>query len=68
MPATNRILVVVPMAPGDQPIRMATYAAVAQLQWPQPLDVLWLRDDQPDKPHVALCPGRIPCCGYMYRQ
>lgn len=51
MPGTDRILVVVPMAPGHNPVRMQTYGTVTQLQWPTPLDVLWLRDDQPAKPH-----------------
>ncbi len=53
MPLIDRMLVVVPMAPGVKPVRMATYASVAHLQWPGSLDVVWLRDDQPTKPHNA---------------
>lgn len=51
MPGTDRILVVVPMAPGASPVRMQTYSTVAQLRWHGPLDIVWLRDDQPIKPH-----------------
>lgn len=47
------ILIVCPMAIGASRIHPLTWQSIQDIAWDRPLDLLFLRDDAPDTPHLS---------------
>ncbi len=50
---TLSILLVCPLAVGEKRLHDLTWQSIQGLAWDQPLDILLMRDDAPDSPHIA---------------
>jgi hypothetical protein len=53
------VLLVCPMATGQNRIHEQTWQSIQGLVWNQPLDLLFLRDDAPDSPHMTNLTGKM---------